>query len=70
MIKEKIDPQSMDIFENCLFTNLAELEIRRTPISSLDVPLLVIEIQWNLNINRANDFKVAKEILIKSVKNN
>lgn len=70
MIKEKIDAKSMDIFENCLFTNLAELEIRHTPISSLDVPLLVIEIQWNLNRNRANDFKVAKRILINSVKNN
>jgi hypothetical protein len=70
MTNEKLDLKSIDVFENCLFTNIVEVQLGHTPISKLDYPLLVIEIQWNLNRNRPKDFKVAKKILINSIKNN
>jgi hypothetical protein len=62
--------ESLDIFEICLFTNLVEIELRHTPISQLDLALTVIELQFNLNRNRAKDFKKCRTMLINSVKNN
>jgi hypothetical protein len=62
--------EPIDIFESCLFTNLVEIELRHTPLAQLDLALTVIELQFNLNRNRAKDFKKCRTILINSVKNN
>lgn len=50
--------------------NYAENEIARSKVSDIYPVLKWIGSEWNLNLHKYGDFKIAKKILINSVKNN
>jgi hypothetical protein len=52
------------------FTNLTEKGILNSSIFDVLVPLQLIAFEYNLRLNWAKEFKIAKKILINSVKYN
>ena len=52
------------------FTNLVADNLGKCTMTQLELPMLLIACEWKLRLCKAHDFKVAKRILINSVKYN
>ena len=59
--------ETIDVMEPVLFTDLNVLLVKRSTLSSMRQPLLFISKQWDLNLKKSRDFKIASRIITRSI---
>lgn len=67
---EGIAKKNLPIIETVLFTNISEHNLGMSRPSTILPLLIIIEMQNGLNLNKPREYKIANNILKKSVKLN
>lgn len=58
------------VFEPVLFTKLSEKMLSETKVTELNHIIGWVASDWNLDLSKVSDLKIAKKIVVQSIKNN